>query len=164
MFMPLTIPFGCVMLYNVLKLKPGVTEDDIELAIGEMCNVVKNTYGDDKGGFIGGQVFKFTGFVSEEGSFSAENKNENHLAILTYWKSFEQHEHSHADRVFKQRFAAVGELCSDTYEIGYEMQWQGEPEAPVKPAAKVKPKAAKKSKKKTAKVRKTAKKSKVKRR
>lgn len=46
MFMPLTIPFGSVMLYNVLKLKPDVTKEDMELAIGGMCNVLKNTYGD----------------------------------------------------------------------------------------------------------------------
>lgn len=145
MFMPLTIPFGSVMLYNVLKLKPGVTKDDVELAIGEMCNVVKNTYGDDKGGFIGGQVFKFSGFVSEEGSFTGERKTEDHIAILTYWKSFKQHEHSHADHIFKAKFDAVGEFCTDTYEIGYEMLWQGEPEEESKPAA------AKKSKRKSAK-------------
>jgi hypothetical protein len=33
-----------------------------------MCNTVKNTYGDEKGGFIAGQVFKFSGFISDEGS------------------------------------------------------------------------------------------------
>jgi hypothetical protein len=152
MFMPLTIPFGCVMLYNVLKLKPGVTKEDIELAIGEMCNVVKNTYGDEKGGFIGGQVFKFTGFVSEEGSFTSGNKSEDHIAILTYWRSFEQHESSHADHTFKAKFDAVGEFCSDTYEIGYEMLWQGGLEAAPKPkAAKRTKKTARKSKSKVGK-------------
>ncbi|MDH5511696.1 MAG: hypothetical protein OEY27_00635 [Gammaproteobacteria bacterium] len=152
MFFPLTIPFGCVMLYNVLKLKPGVTREDIELAIGEMCNVVKNTYGDDKGGFIGGQVFKFSGFVSEEGSFEAEKRAEDHVAILTYWRSFEQHEASHADHIFKARFDAVGKFCTDTYEIGYEMLWQGEPEEAPKPktARKIK-KSSKKTKRKSAK-------------
>ena len=128
MFMPLTIPFGSVLLYNVLKLKPDVTREDVELAIGEMCNVVKNTYGDDKGGFIGGQVFKYTGFVSNEGSFDSKQKTDDHVAILTYWKSFEQHERSHADKAFRKKFAAVGEFCADTYEIGYEMLWQGAPE------------------------------------
>jgi hypothetical protein len=33
-----------------------------------MCNVVKNTCGDDHGGFIAGQVYKYSGFVSGEGS------------------------------------------------------------------------------------------------
>jgi hypothetical protein len=73
----------------------GVTTGDIEMAIGEMCNTVKNTYGDDKGGFIGGQVFEYTGFVSPEGSF---------------------------------KFEALAEHCSETYELGYEMLWQGVPE------------------------------------
>jgi len=59
MFNPLSIPFGCVMLYNVVKIKKGVSEEDVQLALGGMCNVVKNKYGDDKGGFIGGQVYKF---------------------------------------------------------------------------------------------------------
>ncbi len=138
MFMPLNIPFGSVMLFNVLKLKPGVTREDVELAIGEMCNVVKNTYGDDAGGFIGGQVFKYTGFVSEEGSFATEQKTEDHVAILTYWQSFEQHEKSHADHVFRQKFEAVGKFCTETYEIGYEMLWQGSPEEEqAEPASRV---------------------------
>jgi len=96
--------------------------------------------------FIGGQVFKFTGFVSEEGSFTAEKKTDDHIAILTYWRSFEQHEASHADHIFKAKFDAVGEFCTDTYEIGYEMLWQGEPEAEVKPKTGKKTTKVKKSK------------------
>ena len=127
MFQPITLPFGAVMLSNVVKLKHGVTVDDAELALGEMCNVVKNTYGDEEGGFIAGQVFKYTGFVSEEGSFDETRKTDDHLLIVTYWKSFGQHEHSHADHTFKEKFAALAELCDETYELGYEMLWQGEP-------------------------------------
>jgi hypothetical protein len=130
MFEPITIPFGVVMLYNVVKLKPGVKTEDVELALGEMCNVVKNTYGDEEGGFIGGQVFEYTGFVSEQGSFDPSKNSEDHLVIMTYWKSFEQHEKSHADTVFKERFSALAEYCSDTYEMGYKMLWQGVPEDP----------------------------------
>ena len=128
MFNPVTIPFGCVMLSNVVKLKEGLTAEDVELALGEMCNVVKNTYGNDNGGFIAGQVFKYTGFVSTEGSFDDENKTEPHLLIVTYWNSFEQHEKSHADHTFKEKFAVVAEMCEDTYELGYQMLWQGDPE------------------------------------
>jgi len=128
MFYPITIPFGCVMLFNVVKLKPGVTVEDIELTVGEMCNVVKNTYGDDEGGFIGGQVFKYTGFVSDEGSFDPERKSDDHVAIVTYWQSFDQHEASHSDDVFKARFSALMEYCEDAYELGYEMLWQGVPD------------------------------------
>lgn len=128
MFEPITIPFGVVMLFNVLKLKEGVSPEDVELALGEMCNVVKNTYGDEDGGFVGGQVFEYSGFVSEQGSFDPNKKTDDHLVIMTYWKSFEQHEKSHADVVFKERFTALSEYCSDTYEMGYKLLWQGVPE------------------------------------
>ncbi len=132
MFNSLNIPFDAKMLFNVVKLKPEYTIEDAELAMGEMCNVVKNTYRDE-GGFIAGQVFKSAGFVSEEGTLGATHEaapclSEDHIIILTYWKSFEQHETSHADETFKEKFAALAEMCHDTFEIGYEMLWQGEPE------------------------------------
>ena len=126
MFDPVSIPFGVKMLFNTLKLKPGASVDDIELAIGEMCSVVKNAYGGDKGGFIAGQVFRFSGFVSEEGSLGACKSADDHIAIVTYWRSFEEHEKSHADRLFRSKFSALAEFCSDSAELGYEMLWQGE--------------------------------------
>jgi len=129
MFGPITIPFGAKLLYNVVKLKPGVSMDDVELALGDMCNTVKDTYGDDQGGFIAGQVFRFSGFISDEGSVDASKKDtEDHIVIATYWQSFEQHERSHADHVFKEKFAKLAEMAQSTYEIGYDMLWQGVPE------------------------------------
>ena len=126
MFNALSIPFGCVMLYNVVKLKEGVPLEAVEMALCEMCNVVKNTYGDDNGGFIGGQVYKFGGFISEQGSVGSSKKADDHLAIVTYWQSYEQHEKSHADATFKEKFDALAEFATDTYEMGYEMLWQGD--------------------------------------
>ena len=126
MFGPITLPFGAKMLFNTVKLKPGVNFDQLEMAVGEMCMVVKQTYGGDKGGFIAGQVFKFSGFVSEEGSINQAKTADAHYAIVTYWKSFEEHEKSHADEVFNKTFAAVAAMCSDTRELGYDMLWQGE--------------------------------------
>lgn len=128
MFDPIEIPFDSVMLFNLLKLKPGTDMDDVEMALGEMCNVVKETYGNEKGGFIAGQVFKYAGFISDEGSVGAAGAEGEHLAIVTYWKSFEQHETSHADHDFKEKFSALAELCSETKELGYELLWQGNPE------------------------------------
>jgi len=128
MFTPITIPFGVKMLFNTVKLRPGVEMEDVELALGEMCNVVKDTYGGDKGGFIAGQVFNFSGFVSDEGSLSGANAAEGHVAIVTYWRSFEEHEKSHADKAFKEKFTALGKLCTDSKEYGYDMLWQGVPE------------------------------------
>lgn len=128
MFEPLSIPFGAKMLFNTVKLKPGVSMDDVEMAIGEMCNVVKNTYGGDKGGFVGGQVFKFSGFASEEGSLGGVKQSDAHVAIVTYWRSFEEHERSHADETFRDRFSALATMCSESRELGYDMLWQGGPE------------------------------------
>jgi hypothetical protein len=129
MFDPITLPFGAKMLLNTVKLKPGVTFEQVELAVGEMCNVVKETYGGDKGGFIAGQVFKFSGFVSDEGSIGATRAADEHYAIVTYWRSFDEHEASHADKVFTSKFEELAKMCSETRELGYEMLWQGAPEA-----------------------------------
>ncbi len=128
MFSPITLPFGAKMLFNTVKLKPGVSFDDVELAVAEMCNVVKDTYGGDKGGFIAGQVFRFSGFVSDEGSLAAGRDADEHYAIVTYWRSFGEHERSHADRVFTNKFDALAAMCSETKELGYDMLWQGTPD------------------------------------
>ena len=130
MFGPITIPFGAKMLFNTVKLKPGVAMDDVEVALGEMCNVVKDTYGGDKGGFIAGQVFTFSGFVSDEGSLAGSRSADDHIAIITYWRSYDEHERSHADAVFKAKFGALAAMSTETKELGYDMLWQGEPLTP----------------------------------
>src|SRR2546428_13754290 len=71
MFGPITLPFGAKMLFNTVKLKPGVSFDDVELAVGELCSVVKESYGGGQRGFIAGQVVKFSGLLSVNGSPSA---------------------------------------------------------------------------------------------
>src|SRR5512144_1708827 len=113
MFEPVTIPFGAKMLFNTVKLKPDVAMDDVELALGEMCNVVKDAYGGDKGGFIAGQVFRFSGFLSDEGSLGASRGADEHLVIVTYWRSFDEHERSHADAAFKAKFGALAAMCTE---------------------------------------------------
>jgi len=136
MFGSIEVPFDSVMLFNVIKLKEGVTIDDVEMALGEMCNVVKNTYGDDTGGFIAGQVFKNAGFISKEGSMTGRTTGESDnstvdsgdIAIVTYWRSFDQHEKSHADVVFKEKFSELATFCDQSWELGYELLWQGVPE------------------------------------
>lgn len=124
MFDAIKIPGSHVMLYNVVKLKPEYTVEDVELALGEMCEVVKETYPE----FYGGIVYQSAGFVSEEGSVNPESQpdQEEHLAILTFWESFEAHERSHADAAFKEKFSNLLEYCSDAYEIGYNLLWQGQ--------------------------------------
>lgn len=125
MFGPITLPFGAKMLFNTVRLKSNVTFEDVELAVGELCSVVKETYGGDKGGFVAGQVFKFSGLVSNEGSLTESKTADDHYVIVTYWRSFEDHERSHANEVFANKFAALAVMCSDTKELGYDMLWQG---------------------------------------
>jgi hypothetical protein len=125
MFGPITVPFGAKMLFNTVRLKPNVTFEDVELAVGELCSVVKETYGGDKGGFVAGQVFKFSGFVSNEGPLTESKTADNHYVIVTYWRSFGDHERSHANEIFANKFAALAAMCSDTKELGYDMLWQG---------------------------------------
>ena len=135
MFTAIQVPFGCKMLFNVVDLKDGVSIEDVELLLGEMCNVVKNNYGDDNGGFIGGQVYRNAGFISDEGSVE-EDTNDNKriqqnmgdIVIVTYWNSFEQHETSHADELFNEKFSKLAAFCDSTFEVGYDMLWQGVPE------------------------------------
>ena len=122
MFGQITIPYESVMLYNVAQLKYGVEFDDVEFAIAEMCSLVKETYPD----FIAGQVFHYAGFISEEGTVGERGEEGNHIAIITYWKSFEAHEKSHKDKLFKKAFSNLMKYCDDTKELGYQLLWQGE--------------------------------------
>lgn len=127
MFNPVTIPYDSVMLYNAVYLKPGYTMEDAEQVIGDMCHAVKENYAED--GFIAGQVFKYAGFVSDEGSVGKTHEGPRpHLAIITYWKNFDTHERSHADELFKKHFGKLIEMSTYTFEYGYELLWQGEPE------------------------------------
>lgn len=124
MFNPITVPAESKMLYNVIKLKPGVAMEDVELTVGQMCHVVKETYP----GFIAGQVLKFAGFISDEGSVGSVQQTDDHIAIITYWKSFEEHEESHANEIFKTHFCELVEMAEEATELGYTIMWQGEPE------------------------------------
>ena len=45
------------------------------------------------------------------------------IVIVTFWNSFDQHEASHADKLFKQHFSKLEEFCDGTFEVGYEMLW-----------------------------------------
>jgi hypothetical protein len=131
MFKTVQIPYESVMLFNIVKLKSGVDIDDVEMAMGEMCNIVKNNYSDENGGFIAGQVFKYSGFISDEGSIGNNDKESEHCVIITYWKSFEHHERSHKDHEFRKKFDTLADFCDETKELGYELLWQGNSELKI---------------------------------
>jgi len=124
MFDEIRIPYNSVMLFNIVKLKKNVTIEDVEELIGEMCYVVKNKYP----GFKAGQVFKYSGFISDEGSVGDIGEEGNHIAIVTYWDSFKEHEKSHSHKIFKDLFSELVEFCDEAKELGYELLWQGEQE------------------------------------
>ncbi len=123
MFGPITIPQDAVMLFNTIELKAGTTAEDIEFTLGELCSIVKEEYKDD--GFIAGQVFEYTGFISDEGSVTENIDVKPHVAIVTYWRSFEQHERSHADKLFKEKLRELFDASDDIRELGYNNLWQG---------------------------------------
>ena len=123
MFGPITVPYEAVMLYNVCKLKEGVEwSRDLEFAIGEICNVARETQDD----FIAGQVLKYAEFIREEGSVGGYGQEGNHFALITYCKSFEAHEESHRADLFLKAFGDVLEFCSEAKKLGCEIMWQGE--------------------------------------
>jgi hypothetical protein len=66
--------------------------------------------------------------VSDEGSLGETAPADEHYAIVTYWRSFDEHEKSHADKIFTTKFDALAKMCSETKELGYDMLWQGAPE------------------------------------
>jgi hypothetical protein len=46
--------------------------------------------------------------------------------IVTFWRSFEEHEQSHRSETFQPLFKKVLELCENgNEEIAYEMLWSG---------------------------------------
>ena len=78
MFNDIKVPFNSVMLYNVAKLKEGVTLTDVEEHLGTMCNIVKNKYK----GFLAGQVFEYAGFVSKEGSVGDYGDDKSYQTLV----------------------------------------------------------------------------------
>ena len=77
------------MRLNTVTLSPGGTFEEVEMVVGELCAMVKGIYGGGKGGFSPGQVFKFSGFISNKGSLSASGTADNHYVIVIYWRSFD---------------------------------------------------------------------------
>jgi hypothetical protein len=40
--------------------------------------------------------------------------------IVTYWRSFADHDKSHADATFSTEFEALAKMCTDTKALGYD--------------------------------------------
>lgn len=121
-------PHDGVVTINRVILKPEYTIDDLQERVAFLCENVKTYHSDT--GFVGGFVALNSGQVSNEGS-TVGQAVESPLAgkealIITFWKSFEEHEASHKSETFQPLFKQVLDLCENgNEEIAYEMLWQG---------------------------------------
>ncbi len=125
-------PNGVVTINRVI-LRPEYTVDDLEERVAMLCENVKTYHSDS--GFIGGFVALNSGQISNEGSTigqAVESPLKGREAlIVTFWRSFEDHERSHRSDTFQPLFQRVLELCENgNEEIAYQMLWQGRAYSP----------------------------------
>jgi hypothetical protein len=119
-------PTDGVVTINRVILKPEYSLDDLQERVAYLCENVKTYHSDT--GFIGGFVALNSGAVSNEGSTIGQAVESplkgKEALIITFWKSFEDHEESHKSDTFQPLFKAVLELCENgNEEIAYEMLW-----------------------------------------
>ncbi|RTZ74226.1 MAG: ligand-binding protein SH3 [Gammaproteobacteria bacterium] len=121
-------PHDGVVTVNRVILKPEYTVDDLQERVAYLCENVKTYHSDT--GFVGGFVALNSGNVSNEGSTigqAVESPLKGREAlIVTFWRSFDEHEASHRSETFQPLFRKVLELCENgNEEIAYEMLWSG---------------------------------------
>jgi len=127
-------PHNGVITVNRLILKRGYTVDDLQERVAELCENVKTYHSDT--GFVGGFVALNSGQISNEGSTVGQPVNtgmkNREALILTFWRSFEEHEASHRSETFQPLFRKVLELCENgNEELAYEMLWSGKAYSPA---------------------------------
>ncbi|MGH8670430.1 MAG: hypothetical protein ACREUA_00120 [Burkholderiales bacterium] len=121
-------PYDGVVTINRVILKPQYSVDDLQERVALLCENVKTYHSDT--GFVGGFVALNTGNISNEGSTigqAVESPLKDREAIIvTFWRSFEDHEESHRSKTFQPLFTQVLELCENgNEEIAYQMMWSG---------------------------------------
>ena len=136
-------PNDGIVTINRVILKPQYSVDDLQERVAMLCENVKTYHSET--GFVGGFVSLNSGAISNEGSTVGQAvesplKNKEAL-IITFWKTFEEHERSHRSDTFQPLFKDVLELCENgNEEIAYTMLWSGqaynEDEAKTAQAAK----------------------------
>ena len=126
-FIP-NFPHDGVVTVNRVILKEGYTVDDLQERVALLCENVKTYHSET--GFVGGLVALNTGNISNEGStvgqaVESDLKGKEAL-IITFWKSFEEHEKSHRSDTFQPLFQQVIDICENgNEEIAYDMLWSG---------------------------------------
>lgn len=123
-----------VVTVNRVLLKPAYTIDDLEERVAMLCENVKTYHSET--GFVGGMVVLNSGMVSNEGSRIGQAiespLKDREALIITFWKSFAEHEASHRSETFQPLFEQVLELCENgNEEIAYRMLWAGKAYSPA---------------------------------
>lgn len=141
-------PSDGVVTINRVILRPQYTVDDLQERVALLCENVKTYHSDT--GFIGGFVALNSGNISNEGSTIGQAVQsplkDREALIVTFWRSFEDHEQSHRSETFQPLFKQVLELCENgNEEIAYSMLWSGRAYSPqeAQAARKIKEKYAK---------------------
>ncbi len=121
-------PHDGVVTINRVILKPDYTIDDLQERVAMLCENVKTYHSET--GFVGGFVALNSGAISNEGSTVGQAVSsplkEKEALIITFWKSFGEHEESHRSDTFQPLFREVLDLCENgNEEIAYEMLWSG---------------------------------------
>lgn len=121
-------PNDGVVTVNRVILKPEFDVDDLQERVAMLCENVKTYHSDT--GFFGGFVMLNSGAVSNEGSTIGQAVEsplkDKEALIVTFWRSFEDHEESHKSDTFQPLFKEVLDLCENgNEEIAYEMLWSG---------------------------------------
>ena len=126
-------PYNGVVTINRVILKKQFNIDDLQERVAEMCENVKTYHSDT--GFIGGMVVLNSGQISNEGSTIGKaldsDLKDREALIITFWKSYDDHENSHKSDTFQPLFKKVIDVCENgNEEIVYDMLWQGEAYTP----------------------------------
>ena len=121
-------PSGGVITVNRVILKSEYTVDDLQERVAYLCENVKTYHSIT--GFVGGFVCLNSGQISNEGSTIGQAIDspleDKEALIITFWRSFEEHEASHRSDSFQPLFEKVIDLCENgNEEIAYEMLWSG---------------------------------------
>lgn len=122
-----------VVTVNRVLLKPKYSVDDLEERVALLCENVKTYHSDT--GFVGGFVALNSGIISNEGSTIGQAVQsplkDREALIVTFWRSFAEHEASHRSETFQPLFRKALELCENgNEEIAYRMLWSGKAYSP----------------------------------
>jgi hypothetical protein len=126
-------PSDGVVTINRVILRPEYTVDDLQERVAVLCENVKTYHSDT--GFVGGFVALNSGNVSNEGSTIGQAvespMKDKEALVITFWRSFEEHEESHKSDTFQPLFQEVLALCENgNEEIAYSMLWSGKGYSP----------------------------------